>query len=262
MCLAFAAAYFALDREIRRRKLKIDPYSIVAYVAIAGILGAKLWHVIDTPGDRPTAEVLHSAREFFFWFRGGYAWFGGFVAGIATLLFLARQYGVNMLAMLDICSPAAAIGYAVGRIGCLVSGDGDYGIPTNLPWGMAFPNGLVPTTGQDGICLKSGWPENCAVHPTPIYEFIACMLIFWYIWRRGGKAVREGLPAGAITGEFLMLFGAARFLVEFIRINRVTQTLILGMSNAQFAALLTMIAGAIMMLLAARSRTIKISQSA
>src|SRR6185312_2724953 len=155
-----------------------------------------------------------------------------------------------------------AIGYAVGRIGCLVSGDGDYGIPTNLPWGMAFPNGLVPTTGQDGICLKSGWPENCAVHPTPIYEFIACMLIFWYIWRRGGKAIREGLPPGLITGEFLMLFGAERFLVEFIRINRVTQTLILGMSNAQFAALLTMVAGAIMMLLAARSRPVKVSQRA
>lgn len=260
MMFAFAAAFFALAADIKRRHFNIDPFNIVAYVAIAGILGAKIWHMVDTPADRINAQILQSASEFIRWFRGGFAWFGGFVAGIATLLLLARRYRINMLTMLDVCSPSAAIGYAVGRIGCLVSGDGDYGIPTNLPWGMAFPHGMVPTTGSDGICLKSGWPENCAVHPTPIYEFIACMAIFWYIWRRGSKAAGAGLPPGLITGEFLMLFGAERFLVEFIRINRITQTLILGMSNAQFAALLTTIAGAGLMLLAHRARSPKASQ--
>lgn len=261
MMLAFAAAFFALAADIKRRHFNIDPFNVVAYVAIAGILGAKIWHVVDTPADRLNMEVLHSAGDFIRWFRGGFAWFGGFVAGIATLLLLARHYKISMLTMLDVCSPAAAIGYAVGRIGCLVSGDGDYGIPTHLPWGMAFPHGLVPTTGSDGICLKLGWPENCAVHPTPIYEFIACALIFLYIWRRGSGAARAGLAPGLITGEFLLLFGAERFLVEFIRINRITQPLILGMSNAQFAALLTMIAGAALTLLASRARNLKASQS-
>ena len=235
MCLAFVAAYFALMAEIKRYKLTIDAYSVIAYVAIAGILGAKLWHIVDTPADRLTWEILLSPSALLFWFRGGFAWFGGFIAGIATLLLLARTSRVNWLTMLDVASPAAAIGYAVGRIGCLISGDGDYGIPTSLPWGMAFPSGLVPTTQR--------------VHPTPIYEFIVGALIFWYLWRRGARAIRHPLAPGVITGEFLILSGLARFLVEFIRIN---PRVLLGMSNAQVSALLTAIAGLILLVIVRR----------
>src|SRR6185437_12987329 len=249
MCLAFIAAYFALAAEIKRRKLPIDPYNVVAYVAIAGILGAKLWHIVDTPSDRLSWDMLHSAEALFGWFRGGFAWFGGFVAGIATLLLLARKYKINLLTMLDVASPAAAIGYAVGRIGCLTSGDGDYGMPTHLPWGMAFPNGTDPTTGVNGICLRSGWPENCAVHPTPIYEFIIMMLVFWYIWRRGKRALQHPLAPGVIVGEFLILSGLSRFFVEFLRIN---PRIIFGMSNAQFTALLSVVAGAAILVIVRR----------
>ena len=246
MCLAFVAAYMALDREIRRRKLNVDPYSVVAYVAIAGILGAKIWHMVDTPADRLTWQNLQSFSQFMFWFRGGFAWFGGFVAGIATLLLLGKKYHVKPLSMLDLSSSAAAIGYGVGRIGCLVSGDGDYGMPTNVPWGMAFPHGLVPTTET---CVQWGWPPTCSVHPTPIYEFAAAMFIFWYVWLRGERSLKHPLAPGVITGEFLILFGLERFLVEFLRIN---PRVILGMSNAQFAALLTTIAGIILLVIARR----------
>jgi prolipoprotein diacylglyceryltransferase/predicted O-methyltransferase YrrM len=246
MCLAFVAAYMALTAEIKRRKLAVDPYSVVAYVAIAGILGAKLWHVIDTPSDRLTWEMLRSGGVLLGWFRGGFAWFGGFVAGITTLLLLARHYRINLLSMLDIASPATAIGYAVGRIGCLISGDGDYGKPTNVAWGMAFPNGLVPTTQT---CVQWGWPADCRVHPTPIYEFAVMMLIFWYIWRRGTRALQHPLAPGVITGEFLILSGLERFLVEFLRIN---PRIIFGMSNAQFTALLSALAGAVLLIVARR----------
>ena len=246
MCLAFVAAYVALDREIRRRKLSVDPYSVVAYVAIAGILGAKIWHMVDTPADRLSWQNLQSFSQFIDWFRGGFAWFGGFVAGIATLLLLGRKYHVKLLSMLDLSSSAAAIGYGVGRIGCLVSGDGDYGKPTNLPWGMAFPHGLVPTTQT---CVQWGWPANCSVHPTPIYEFAVAMAIFWYIWLRGERSLKHPLAPGVITGEFLILFGLERFLVEFLRIN---PRVIWGMSNAQFAALLTSIAGIVLLVIARR----------
>ena len=255
MCLAFVAAYFALAAEIKRRKLPLDPYSVVAYVAIAGIVGAKIWHIIDTPADRNFDFVsnaqgfLNTLLAMFYWFRGGFAWFGGFVAGITTLLLIARKNGINLLTMLDVSSPAAAIGYAVGRIGCLTSGDGDYGIPTHLPWGMAFPNGTEPTTGINGICLRSGWPENCAVHPTPIYEFIVMMLVFWYIWRRGKRALQHPLAPGVIVGEFLILSGLERFLVEFLRIN---PRVIFGMSNAQFTALLSIIAGIVLLVIVRR----------
>src|SRR5262249_18038821 len=149
-----------------------------------------------------------------------------------TLLLLARNNKIGGLTMLDICSPAVAIGYAVGRIGCLISGDGDYGQPTTLPWGMAFPNGLVPTTTT---CVQWGAAPGCRVHPTPIYEFIAGVLIFWYLWRRGARAIRHPLAPGVITGEFLIFSGIARFLVEFIRNN---PRVFLGMSNAQLSALL------------------------
>lgn len=245
MVLAFAASYFALEGEFKRRHIKLDPYTVVAIVAFAGILGAKIWHIIDTPVDRPTAETFKHFGELVDWFRGGFAWFGGFVAGIAALLIIARRNGIGMLTMLDLSSSAAAVGYAVGRIGCLISGDGDYGMPTTLPWGMAFPDGLVPTTRT---CVQWGWPANCAVHPTPIYEFIVCVLICWYVWRLGTRSLNfRPLQPGIILGQFLVLFGLERFLVEFIRIN---PRIFLGMSNAQVAALLTVLAGVVLLAIA------------
>ena len=115
----------------------------------------------------------------------------------------------------------------MGRIGCLVSGDGDYGIPTKMPWGMSFPHGLVPTT--------------VPVHPTPIYEFLFAMALAWYLWRKG----RAQQPLGWLTGEYLLWSGLGRFLVEFIRIN---PRLYWGMSNAQVASIGSMIVGVALML--------------
>src|SRR5258708_34878956 len=148
MVAAFVAAFLALRAELKRRKLTFSPDAIMRTMAMAGMLAAKLWHVIAPPADRLTLYILGQPisdlpafiagtswlrgpatflLNFFGWFREGFAWFGGFVAGIATLVILARKYRINWLNMLDIASPAAAIGYAVGRIGCLISGDGDYG---------------------------------------------------------------------------------------------------------------------------------------
>jgi phosphatidylglycerol:prolipoprotein diacylglycerol transferase len=156
--------------------------------------------------------------------RAGFAWYGGLIVGILTLLWQARVYRLGPLQMLDLASPAAAIGYGVGRLGCLVSGDGDYGIPTSLPWGMSFPHGLVPTTQR--------------VHPTPIYELLGALLITWILWRRGGPD--RPAPMGQITGEYLILSGVARFLVEFIRIN---PRILWGMTNAQLASLGSVVFG-------------------
>src|SRR5271155_4461683 len=139
--------------------------------------------------------------------------------------------------MLDLASTAVSVGYGVGRIGCLVSGDGDYGIPTHLPWGMSFPNGLVPTTQK--------------VHPTPIYELVVALLIAGYLWRRGAKSGNP-LPVGQITGEYLALSGVARFLVEFIRIN---PRIYWGMTNAQVASLGTIVAGILLIVWARRHST-------
>ena len=158
------------------------------------------------------------------WSTGGFAWFGGLVAGILALLIQGRFAGLSSLRTLDLASPAAAIGYAIGRIGCLTSGDGDYGIPSNLPWVMGFPNGIDPT------------PPGVRVHPTPIYELIAGLLIGWWLWNRGGKPH----AVGVILGQYLVLTGLARFLVEFIRRN---PKVVWGLSNAQLASAGAVLAG-------------------
>jgi phosphatidylglycerol---prolipoprotein diacylglyceryl transferase len=168
----------------------------------------------------------------------GFAWFGGLLAGIAVLLWSGRQAKIGGMGMLDLAAPAVAIGYGVGRIGCLVSGDGDYGIPTRLPWGMSFPHGLVPTFDR--------------VHPTPIYEFLVALVIAWYLWRRGTP--RDGtspLPLGQLTGEYLVLSGIARFLVELIRIN---PRIYWGMSNAQVASVGSVVAGLLLVVWSRRRR--------
>jgi len=132
---------------------------------------------------------------------------------------------------MDAGSPAAALGYGIGRIGCFLSGDGDYGVPTSLPWGMSFPNGLVPTTER--------------VHPTPLYELIVACAIAWILWRIGAKQIAAGRKvfAGIVFACYLVLTGIARFLVEFIRINPRS---FLGITNAQAASLASIAAGGLL----------------
>jgi phosphatidylglycerol:prolipoprotein diacylglycerol transferase len=209
--LAAVCACWVLHRNFLRNGIDADAIGVVAIVTVLGIIGAKLWHVADTPGE----HIFE---------REGFAWFGGLVFGILALLWQGRATKIGAIRMLDLAAPAAAVGYGMGRLGCLISGDGDYGIPTKLPWGMSFPNGLVPTTQR--------------VHPTPIYELIAGLLIGYYLWRRGAKAK----PLGQITGEYLVLSGIARFLVEFIRIN---PKVYWGMSNAQLASLGSIVVGVV-----------------
>jgi phosphatidylglycerol:prolipoprotein diacylglycerol transferase len=229
--LAAVCACWVLHRNFRRWKIDADAIGIVALSTVAGVIGAKLWHVLESPQvllQNPWGTLLD---------RAGFAWFGGLVLGILALLWQSKGAGLSRLGMLDLAAPAAAVGYGVGRLGCLTSGDGDYGIPTNLPWGMSFPNGLVPT------------PPGVKVHPTPIYELLAALLIAWFLWKRGRPST--GRPAGEITGEYLVLSGLARFLVEFIRIN---PRIYWGMSNAQVASIGSVLAGLLLILWARRAR--------
>jgi phosphatidylglycerol:prolipoprotein diacylglycerol transferase len=219
--LAAVCGCWVLQRNFVRWGISADAIGIVAVSTVAGILGAKLWHVLESP------RVFFATPFDLLFDRSGFAWFGGLLAGILALMWQGRVYKVRPLAMLDFAAPAAAVGYAVGRLGCLTSGDGDYGIPTTLPWGISFPNGLVPTTDR--------------VHPTPLYELIAGLLIAWLLWRRGATK----RPAGQLTGEYLVLTGLARFLVEFIRIN---PRILWGMSNAQLASVGSVIFGLILIL--------------
>jgi len=250
--MAMLVSYFVLAKDMRRRNLHAPADLLVAIPCIAGLVGAKLYHVLETP-----KELFADPRILISQY--GFAWFGGLLGGLIAFVLVARHYRLPLLEVFDAASPAAALGYGLGRIGCLVSGDGDYGIPTSLPWGMSFPHGLVPTTQR--------------VHPTPIYELIVAVFIFWWLWRLGGRqaqaragaiyaavsspvarksgrdksAIREsaaanvaGPPRGAVFAQYLILTGIARFLVEFIRINPRS---FFGLTNAQAASLASIILG-------------------
>jgi phosphatidylglycerol---prolipoprotein diacylglyceryl transferase len=231
--LASVCACYTLYLNFRRYGIDADAVGVAAYTTVGGVVGAKLWHVLEDP-----TLLMHQPLQVLF-DRAGFAWFGGLLVGIAVLVWSGRQAKTGGLGMLDLAAPAVSVGYGVGRIGCLVSGDGDYGIPTSLPWGMSFPHGLVPTTQR--------------VHPTPIYELLVALLIAAYLWRRGAKS-GDGrtLPLGQITGEYLVLSGVARFLVEFIRIN---PRIYWGMSNAQVASLGSIAAGILLIVWARRHST-------
>src|SRR5437588_3643104 len=167
-----------------------EGFLIIGIAGLSGLVGARLYHVLESPRELiADPSVLIS--------RFGFAWFGGFLGGFVGLVFLARHFGIPALEFMDLGSPAAAVGYAIGRIGCLLSGDGDYGIPTELPWGMSFPNGVVPTTER--------------VHPTPLYEFFIWLLIAYVLWRLGARVLQQKKPAGLIFCGYLVLTGIARF---------------------------------------------------
>ena len=224
LATALLCGFFVLRADLNRRRLAANPETIIGLVGLAGLVGAKLWHVLESPADfftHPLQRIFSSS---------GFAFYGSFLTGFLMLVLLARHYRMPLLVMLDVAAPAAALGYGIGRIGCLISGDGDYGIPTSLPWGMSFPNGLVPTTER--------------VHPTPIYEFLAAVAIFVYLWRLGARSLRKPMPAGEVFASYLVLTGLARFLVEFIRINPRS---VLGMSNAQAVSLISFVAGGVLL---------------
>jgi phosphatidylglycerol---prolipoprotein diacylglyceryl transferase len=236
---AMIASYFVLRADLARRRIAARDSgfaeALIAIPCLAGIVGAKLYHVLEDP----TFLIAHP-RELVSQY--GFAWFGGLIAGTIAFVLVARRRKTPLLQVLDAGSAAAALGYGIGRIGCLLSGDGDYGTPTSLPWGMSFPHGLVPTAQR--------------VHPTPIYEFIVATIIAWILWKLGSRQTPkltstvprnhvsdQTLPNGTVFAGYLILTGLARFLVEFIRINPRS---FFGLTNAQAASLASVVSGVIL----------------
>jgi prolipoprotein diacylglyceryl transferase len=226
VALALISAAYILQADFNRRGMKADAFFMITVAGLAGIFGAKLYHLLEPDNRRLFFEqpwpLLFS--------RYGFAWFGGFLGGFGAMLVLGWRAKLPLLQFLDACSPAASFGYAIGRIGCFLSGDGDYGKPTSLPWGMSFPNGVVPTMDR--------------VHPAPLYELILWCAIGAFLWHMGTKAVKGPKANGEIFCNYLILTGIARFLVEIIRIN---PPWILGMSNAQVASVVSILAGAVLL---------------
>jgi phosphatidylglycerol:prolipoprotein diacylglycerol transferase len=217
--VAIMTAMFVMDRAFKRAHLTADAVGMVAAAAVAGIVGSKIWYlVLDSPGE---FRAMGWGALFQ---NAGFSWFGALVFGILALVLQGWRAKIGGLRTLDLAVPAAAIGQGLGRIGCFLSGDGCYGIeikPVHLfgftfhPWGMAFPHGIEPVF--------------VPVYPTPLYELAAGLAIGGWLWWRLGKPH----ATGAIMGQYLILAGIARFLVEFIRRN---PKVVWGLSNEQLTS--------------------------
>ncbi|MCA1677451.1 MAG: prolipoprotein diacylglyceryl transferase [Actinobacteria bacterium] len=162
----------------------------------------------------------------------GFTWYGGVLGGTAAVLLVARRRGLTPAVTAASLVPALALGYAIGRIGCQLAGDGTYGIPSDLPWAMSYPDGIVPTTQR--------------VHPTPVYETLAGVLIFAVLWQ-----LRTRLCAWRLVGVYLVLSGAERFAVEFVRRN---DEVLAGLTQPQLWALAGALAGLALLGTARRDR--------
>jgi phosphatidylglycerol:prolipoprotein diacylglycerol transferase len=179
-------------RELRRSGLPDTGVDAGVVGLLGGMAGAKLLWVFEHFGEELAADLLFS--------RGGMSWFGGFTGGILAGLWFMHRKRLPKIAVLAAATPGLAVGHAIGRIGCFLVGD-DYGRPTNLPWAVAFPEGLPPTTVR--------------VHPTQLYEAAALIPIALLLlrWRKQAR------PDRIVLGAYLVLAGALRFAIEFIRVN-------------------------------------------
>lgn len=214
--------FYLLRADLSRRQIHANAKVIILVIGITGFVTSKLYKLIDTPSVFLAHPSLLLSPQ-------GFTFYGAVIGGVVAAFLLAMYYKISILTLLDAVSPGAALGYGIGRIGCLLAGDGDYGVPTSLPWGMRFPNGIVPTT--------------VPMHPTPIYEFIGAAIIAWFLWRLGASLLKKKAPAGLVFAQYLIWTGIARFFVEFIRRN---PHVALGLTNAQIIAIFSVLSGGIL----------------
>jgi phosphatidylglycerol---prolipoprotein diacylglyceryl transferase len=227
--ISFAVAFIAIGAVIWRRLGELGKpvdwaYEIGFAALLGGLIGSRLDFIIEN-----YSHVKHDLLGNLF-SGSGLVWYGGVIGGTIAVLLWARWRGFLGLALLDLTAPALALGYAIGRCGCQLSGDGDYGKAWDGPWAMSYPHGTKPI--------------DQTVHPTPVYETIAMGLIALLLWR-----LRDRLTNGLLFALYLLLAGTERFLVEFIRRN---EHIALGLTWAQLLSLAMMVAGSVWLLLAYR----------
>ncbi len=216
--LAFLAAGALIGKRLRELGKPVDwAYEIGFAGLLGGIIGARLNYMVEH-WDDVSQDILGNV------FSGtGLTWYGGVVGGAIGVFIWAWYRGWLGTALLDAAAPALALGYAIGRIGCQLSGDGDYGVEWDGPWAMAYPDGTVPTEEE--------------VHPTPVYEMLAMGGVAYGLWR-----LRRRLTGGLLFALYILLAGIERFLVEFIRRN---DEIAIGLTEAQLVSVVMIVGGAL-----------------
>lgn len=229
MATAFLTAGYLAGKELSRKGLNGELAStLVFWAAIGGLVGARLFAIFgDWSGF--VADPIHSL------FSGaGFVWYGGLFGGFAAVTWSIRRHRLPWLVTVDCIAPGLALAHGIGRIGCQLAGDGDWGHETSLPWGMAYPNAIV------------GWPypPGVRVHPAPLYEMALYVLVFMFLWTIRTRPH----PNGTVFWWYLVLAPAARFVVEFVRIN---PPVVFSLTEAQVISVILVAIG-VWRLLAAR----------
>jgi phosphatidylglycerol:prolipoprotein diacylglycerol transferase len=218
--LCFAAAFIIAAAVLARHFKELGKptdwaYEMIFAGLVGGVIGSRVDFLIQNWSD--VSDDLSGNL-----FSGsGLVWFGGFLGGAVGVFLWAWRRGFLGLQLLDVSAVPLTIGYAVGRVGCQLSGDGDYGVESDLPWAMAYPHGTVATTDE--------------VHPTPIYESLAMGIIALALWRLRGR-----LAPGILFALYLVLTGLERLLVEFIRRN---DEVVVGLTLPQVISVALITAG-------------------
>jgi phosphatidylglycerol:prolipoprotein diacylglycerol transferase len=218
--LGFLTCGAVVARRLRELGEPVDwSYEIVFAALLGGVIGARGYDLIQNYD-----EVKHNLGTSIF-SGSGLVWYGGAVGGAIGVVFWMRWRHALELRMFDMCATALALGYGIGRIGCQVSGDGDYGIRSSLPWAMGYPHGTVPT------------PPGVRVQPTPIYETVSMCLLAYVLWH-----LRDRVRPGVIFALYLLLSGLERFLVEFIRRNK---EVLVGLTAPQVESIVLCVVGSV-----------------
>ena len=242
--LGALAAVWILQLELKRyRHDKELAATLVMSAAIGGLVGARLLFIAEewehfTPA--PLTLLLSSS---------GFSWFGGLLGGGLTATWMIRKYQLPFWQAADMCAPALALAYGIGRIGCFLAGDATWGKVSDAPWAMSFPDAVAgwvdPLTGIP-------YPPEARVHPTQLYELIQSLVVFGVLWSLRKHITRPGM----IFNLYLVLAGSMRFLVEFWRANPVVA---LNLTEYQWISVALVIGGS---LLLSRRMTVETSPGA
>lgn len=228
MAVAALSAGWLVSLELKRHRFDPELASTMIFAAaVGGLLGARLLFLFEE-----WEAFLRSPWDFIF-SGAGFTWYGGMAGGALAVTWVIRRHGIPWLQAADISAPALAIAYGIGRIGCHVAGDGDWGSVTDVPWAVAYTRAIIgwvhPYTGLP-------YPPGVKVHPTPIYEFIQSVIILAILW----PLRKKGFPSGTIFWLYLILSGLARFVVEFWRVNPAVG---LGITEAQWFSVILIALG-------------------
>lgn len=215
LMIAFYSCYYFLNKDLNRlgydEKLAAD---VVFAAAVGGILGSKIYYLIEN-FDRVIADPMGMI------FSGaGLVFLGGLMGGALSVTYVIRKNNLQWIKFADIVAPLLILGYGIGRVGCFLVGD-DYGLPTHLPWGISFPDGLPPSTYAifqtyyPWVNLSGFEPGVLTVHPTQLYETLLGLGIFYYLYNKR----RSVVVAGSLFFTYLIFAGSERFFIEFLRVN-------------------------------------------